>query len=52
VATETEHHSLWLAGDASLSTVLEPLQLTLDDEIQDDLDFGAWVESLPTQAAA
>jgi hypothetical protein len=23
-------------------------QLTLDDEISDDLDFGAWVESLPT----
>jgi hypothetical protein len=30
----------------------EAVQLTLDDEIVDDLDFGAWVESLPTQAAA
>jgi hypothetical protein len=25
-----------------------PVQLTLDDLEDDDLDFGEWVESLPT----
>jgi hypothetical protein len=24
-----------------------PVQLSLDDEISDDLSFGAWVEALP-----
>lgn len=31
----------------------EPLQLTLDDELEDDdLDFGHWVESLPVGVEA
>jgi hypothetical protein len=50
VGAETEQYAP--SGDAFVSPKLEPLQLTLDDELADDLDFGAWVESLPIDLEA
>lgn len=31
---------------------VEPVQLTLDDELDDGLSFGEWVESLPIELEA
>jgi hypothetical protein len=30
----------------------EPLQLTLDDDLDEGLSFGEWMESLPTDLEA